>query len=113
MAYTVSRGYLSFWAWLVIFGYFVGDTTTTTVVRMFVADRWYGEHRSHAYQNLARVWRSHKRVVVDVTLYHVLWLFPLVLWMTFAPRNTPIAVVLALGPVVLWTLRYGPRFSRL
>lgn len=112
MAYTVSRGYVSFWVWLAMLGYFVGDTTTTTVVRMFVAERWYGEHRSHAYQNLARVWRSHKRVVVDVTLYHVLWLFPLVLWMTTAPRYTPIAVALALGPVVMWTLRYGPRFSR-
>ena len=111
MAYTVSRGYLSFWAWVVVLGYFVGDTTTTTVVRMFVADRWYGEHRSHAYQNLARVWRSHTRVVVGVTLYHVLWLLPLVLWMTVAPDATPIAVALALVPVVLWTLRWGPRFS--
>ena len=111
MAYTVSHGYLTFWAWLVLLGYFTGDTTTTTIVRMFVADRWYGEHRSHAYQNLARVWRSHKRVVVGVTLYHVLWLLPLVIGMTYAPRTTPIAVVLALAPVVLWTLRYGPRFS--
>lgn len=111
MAYTVSQGYVSFWAWLVVLGYFVGDTTTTTVVRMFVAERWYGAHRSHAYQNLARVWRSHRRVVVGVTLYHVLWLLPLVLWMTFAPEVTPVAVTLALVPVVLWTLRYGPRFS--
>lgn len=111
MAYTVSHGYLSFWAWVVVLGYFVGDTTTTTVVRMFVADRWYGAHRSHAYQNLARVWRSHTRVVVGVTLYHVLWLLPLVLWMTVAPDATPIAVALALVPVVLWTLRWGPRFS--
>jgi Fuc2NAc and GlcNAc transferase len=111
MAYTVSRGDLPFWAWLVILGYFVGDTTTTTVSRMFVADRWYGAHRSHAYQNLARVWRSHTRVVVGVTLYHVLWLLPLVLWMTSTPAVTPVAVVLAVGPVVLWTLRYGPRFS--
>ena len=111
MAYTVSRGYLPFWSWLVILGYFVGDTTTTTVVRMFVADRWYGAHRSHAYQNLARVWRSHRRVVVGVTMYHVLWLLPLVLWMTSTPSVTPVAVVLAVGPVVLWTLRYGPRFS--
>lgn len=111
MAYTASRGYLSFWAWLVILGYFVGDTTTTTVLRMFVSERWYGAHRSHAYQNLARVWRSHTRVVVGVTLYHALWLLPLVLWMTFSPKVTPVAVALALGPVVVWTLRYGPRFS--
>jgi hypothetical protein len=49
--------------------------------------------------------------VVGVTLYHALWLLPLVLWMTVAPDATPIAVALALVPVVLWTLRWGPRFS--
>ena len=112
MAYTVSRGYVSFWAWLVILAYFLGDTTTTTIVRIFVTDRWYGEHRSHAYQNLARVWQSHTRVVVLATLYHVLWLFPLVCWVTIAPRHTPLVVALAFVPVVAWTLRYGPRFSR-
>jgi Fuc2NAc and GlcNAc transferase len=111
IVYTVTRGQMSFWAWVVIFGYFAGDTTTTTLVRMFITDRWYGEHRSHAYQNLARVWRSHKRVVTGVMAYHVLWLLPLALLMTFAPRATPVAVALAFAPVVLWALRFGPRFS--
>jgi Fuc2NAc and GlcNAc transferase len=111
IAYTVPRGQIGFWAWLVILGYFAGDTTTTTVVRICVTDRWYGEHRSHAYQNLARVSRSHLRVVTGVMLYHILWLLPLVLLMTFVRPVTPLSVALALAPVVIWTLRFGPRFS--
>jgi Fuc2NAc and GlcNAc transferase len=111
MAGTMLRGDLGFWSWLVIFGYFAGDTTTTTLVRVFVADKWYGEHRSHAYQNLARIWGSHVKVVKGVLLYHLLWLLPLAIWSVLTPADAPVAAVLALAPVVLWTLRYGPRLS--
>jgi Fuc2NAc and GlcNAc transferase len=111
IAATLLGGDLRLSTWLVIFGYVAGDTTTTTTVRMFVADKWYGEHRSHAYQNLARIWGSHLRVVRGVTLYHLLWLLPLAVWSVFAPSAAPIAAVLALAPVVLWTLRYGPLLS--
>jgi Fuc2NAc and GlcNAc transferase len=108
---TMIHGNLRVWSWLIIFGYFAGDTTTTTIVRMFVTDKWYGEHRSHAYQNLARIWDSHLKVVQGVSLYHLLWLFPLVVWSVVAPSAAPVSAVLALVPVILFTLRYGPMLS--
>jgi Fuc2NAc and GlcNAc transferase len=108
---TVLGGQIGLMSWLVIFGYFAGDTTTTTVLRMAVTKKWYGEHRSHAYQNLARIGGSHLRVVRGVMLYHGLWLLPLALWSVFTPSAAPVAVLLALGPVVIWTLRYGPLLS--
>jgi len=111
MGATMIQGDVRLWSWLITFGYFAGDTTTTTVVRMFVADKWYGEHRSHAYQNLARIWESHLRVVRGVSLYHLLWLLPLAVLSVLAPPVAPLAAVLALVPVVLWTLRYGPMLS--
>lgn len=111
MAATMTSGELSLWSWLVIFGYFAGDTTTTTIVRMFVTDKWYGEHRSHAYQNLARIWDSHLKVVRGVSLYYLVWLLPLAVWSILAPAAAPVAAVLALAPVVVWTLRYGPLLS--
>jgi Fuc2NAc and GlcNAc transferase len=111
LAATVTAGTIQLWTWLVMFGFFAGDTTTTTVVRMFVTDKWYGEHRSHAYQNLARLSGSHLRVVQGVWLYHLMWLLPLVILAARWPATAPVAAVLALGPVVLWTLRYGPRLS--
>jgi glycosyltransferase WbpL len=111
MAGTLSTGGLSLSTWLVLFGYFAGDTTTTTLLRMFVAERWYGEHRSHAYQNLARIWASHFRVVRGVILYHVLWLTPLAVVSALAPPLAPFCAAMALVPVVAWTLRYGPLLS--
>ena len=108
---TITGGELSVWTWLVIFGYFAGDTTTTTLTRIFVTRNWYGAHRSHAYQNLARIWNDHRKVTVGVFLYHVLWLLPLAILSQLYPGIAPVAAAFALGPIVLWTLRYGPRLS--
>jgi Fuc2NAc and GlcNAc transferase len=108
---TVTTGALSLWTWVVLFGYFGVDTTTTTLLRMFLTRRWYGEHRSHAYQNAARIWNSHLRVVGGVSAYHGLWILPLTIWSVVMPEWAPLAAALAVGPVVVWTLRYGPRLS--
>ncbi len=111
MVGTLWSGDLSLWTWLVLLGYFAGDTTTTTLLRMVVAEKWYGEHRSHAYQNLARISGSHRRVVSGVLLYHLLWLAPLAAVSVLAPALAPLCAVLALLPVVAWTVRYGPLMS--
>lgn len=111
IAKTVAGGQISLWTWLIVFGYFAGDTSTTTVLRVLMLKRWYGAHRSNAYQNLARIWGSHLKVVRGVCLYHVLWIFPLAIWSVLVPTRAPLATVLAVAPVVFWTFRYGPRLS--
>jgi Fuc2NAc and GlcNAc transferase len=111
VALTVTRGQVSAWTWLVILGYFAGDTTTTVLWRMATTRRFYQGHRSHAYQNLARVLGSHLRVVRGVLLYQLLWLVPLTVWSVRRPDTAPLAAALALGPVVAWTIRFGPRMS--
>lgn len=108
---TVSDGQISLWTWLTIFGYFAADTTTTTVLRIFLVKRWHGAHRSHAYQNLARIWNSHRKVVIGVCFYHFLWILPLTVLSVLVPLMAPLAAILGLAPVVLWTFRYGPRLS--
>jgi glycosyltransferase WbpL len=108
---TVADGQLSPWTWMIIFGYFAGDTTTTTVLRMVSVRRFWQGHRSHAYQNLARITGSHFLVVRGVVLYHVGWLFPLTIWSALQPALAPLGAFLALSPVVAWTWRFGPRRS--
>lgn len=108
IAKSISIGQMSLWTWLTIFGYFAGDTTTTTIARIFVTRKWYGEHRSHAYQNLARIWASHSTVVIAVSLYHVFWLLPLAVWSSLMPAAAPLAALSGIVPVVVWTLRHGP-----
>ena len=100
MADTVSGGEIDILVWVIILAFFAGDTTTTTVLRIFMTDKWYGEHRSHAYQNLARLY-GHRRVVNGVVLYHAAWLLPLSLIALRWPSITMVIVVLALMPVIL------------
>jgi Fuc2NAc and GlcNAc transferase len=108
---TIVHGQLSVWTWTIIFGYFAGDTTTTTALRLISVPRFYEGHKSHAYQNLARILDSHLRVLRGVVLYHVIWLLPLTVWSVVQPTFAPIGALLALGPVVAWTWRFGPRLS--
>lgn len=108
---TVTGGTISLWTWLIVFGYFAGDTSTTTLLRIFLVKRWYGAHRSNAYQNVARISGSHQRVVLGVCFYHVFWLLPLTIWSVLAPSTAPLAAILGLAPVVFWTFRFGPRLS--
>ncbi|MDP9223532.1 MAG: glycosyl transferase family 4 [Actinomycetota bacterium] len=108
MADTVVTGRMTIWTWSILLGYFLGDTTTTTIVRLYMTPKWYGEHRSHAYQNVARMFDSHLAVVLGVLAYSIFWLLPLALWSTLSPSTAPVASLLALTPVVVWTLRYGP-----
>lgn len=108
---TVTSGQISIWTWLAILGYYIADTTTTTICRVFLVKKWYGTHRSHAYQNLARISRSHARVTYGVVLYGILWALPLSVWSAHSPTWGPVAAVLSLGPAVVWSLRFGPRLS--
>ncbi len=108
---TVAAGQITPWTWIAILAYYVADTTTTTLCRLVLVDRWYGVHRSHAYQNLARIHRSHAKVTVWVAAYQLGWAFPLAFWSALQPRWSVAAAALAVAPAVLWTLRFGPPLS--
>ncbi len=110
--WTILHRQVSIWTWIVVLAYYLGDTTTTTLFRIVLVRKWYGVHRSHAYQNLARVLQSHARVTYGVLLYNMCWLLPLAVMSTLRPQFGPTAAALGIVPVVLWTVRFGPRYSR-
>ena len=108
---TIHAGAVNTWSWISLFAYFIGDTTTTTAVRVVLIRRWYRVHRSHAYQNLARMYKSHAKVTYGVMAYHVLWALPMAIYAALRPESAPLAATLAVVPVVAWALRFGPLFS--
>jgi len=108
---TVMMGDLSIWTWLVVFGYFFADTTVTQIMRVILVKKWYLAHRSHAYQNLARISGSHLKVTGGVVLYNLIWILPLTLWSALSPEMAFYAVALAVLPGVVVAYRYGPRLS--
>ncbi|MDC0969290.1 hypothetical protein OAS37_02355 [Alphaproteobacteria bacterium] len=108
---TVFSNQLSIWTWLVIFGYFFADTSVTQIARIILVKKFYRPHRSHAYQNLARITGSHLKVSCGINLYNILWLLPLALWTVLVPEMEIVAALLALTPALVLAYKYGPVLS--
>ena len=108
---TILNNEISVWTWLTVFGYFFADTTVTQIMRVILVKKWYLAHRSHAYQNLARITNSHLKVTTGVTLYNLVWIFPLTLWSALQPEMGFIAAILAIAPALVVAYKYGPVLS--
>ena len=97
---SMHSGTLSVWTWLILLGVFVVDSTVTLVVRFINKEKWHEGHSSHAYQNAARRWGSHERVVISILVVNIVWLAPLS-WLSFLfPKNGFYICFVALTPLV-------------
>jgi len=108
---TSHHNVIGIWTWLILLSFVLGETTTTSLLRIFLAEKWYGAHRSHAYQNLARIIDNHKAVLLGITFYHLLWILPLALLSQLHVNFERLFFMLAIVPVILMNLIYGPKFS--
>ena len=111
LLFTVLNNDISVWIWLTVFGYFFADTIVTQIMRVILVKKWYLAHRSHAYQNLARITNSHFKVTGGVALYNLVWIFPLTLWSALQPGMGFIAAILAIAPALVVAYKYGPVLS--
>lgn len=103
---TVAWGWLDLWQWLILAALFVTDASVTLVRRLLGGARVFEAHRGHAYQVLARRWRSHRRVTLLYLATNVIWLLPLALW---AGAGAPgwLAAFVAYAPLVALALVAG------
>ena len=111
LIFTTLNGYLSIWNWLTVFGYFFADTTVTQIIRVILIKKWYSAHRSHAYQNFARITGSHLKVTSRVTLYNIIWILPIAIWSALQPEMEILAAILAVTPALVFAYKYGPMLS--
>jgi Fuc2NAc and GlcNAc transferase len=86
---------------LILLGIFIVDATITLIQRFISGAQWYSAHRSHAYQNAARQWGSHRKVTLSILAINIVWLFPLA-WL---------ASILPEWGVVFTTFAYLPLFA--
>ena len=108
---TIYENIYTFWFWIILLSYCLTETIATTAYRIIYFKKWYGAHRSHAYQNLARVIDNHFLVSLGIIIYHIFWLAPLALLSITNPNLLALYLVLAIFPVLVFNLFYGPRFS--
>ena len=109
---TVKNGNLSIWTWLIILAYLITDTTTTTFLRLCLVKGWYQTHRSHAYQNLARVLDNHKFVTYLITGINVFYLLPLAYLSIQYQQHAWLAFAASVIPILGFVLKYGPLYAR-
>jgi len=88
------------WVWLILGAVFLVDATVTLLRRALRGERVYQAHRSHAYQWLARRWRSHRRVTLAVIGLNLLWLAPCAALARLHPSAAAWIAFLALLPLV-------------
>jgi Fuc2NAc and GlcNAc transferase len=94
-------------SWLILGGVFFCDATATLVRRLLRRDRVHEAHRSHAYQWLARRWRSHGRVTIATAVINLCWLLPCALFAARHPRFAAWTTGIAWAPVLLLVLFTG------
>lgn len=95
------------WTWLILSGVFIVDATVTLVRRLIGGERVYQAHRSHAYQWLARRWRSHLRVTSLVLVINLVWLLPCAFLATRFSEFAPWIATLALIPLTALAIAAG------
>jgi len=95
------------WCWVVLFGVFVVDTTTTLMHRAILGARLHDAHRTHAYQHAAQRWQAHAPVTWAVAAINVLWLLPCAMLVARGVVGGPAGVCLAYVPLVILATRLG------
>jgi len=105
------NNHLSIWTIISVFSYMLADTLTTNIIRLFTIKKWFGVHRSHAYQNVARVLNNHTKVTVGIMLYNVLYILPLTLLTVFLSNFAIYFTIAAILPAIIFSINYGPLYS--
>lgn len=77
---AASQGQISLWTSVILNSVFFVDATYTLIRRAVAGKRWYSAHRSHAYQQAAMRYESHRAVTAMTAGINVLWLLP-VAWL--------------------------------
>ena len=95
-----------FWAWIILLGVFVTDSSVTLARRMLRRQKLHEAHRSHAYQYAARKHGTHERVSLAVGAINLVWLLPLALLVASAFLDWKIGLPIAYAPLIWLAFRY-------
>jgi Fuc2NAc and GlcNAc transferase len=98
---------IAIWVWLILGGVFFVDATVTLLRRLLRGERVYEAHRTHAYQWLARRWKSHAKVTLAVMAVNLTWLLPWAVLADGLTRYTLACLIMALTPLALIAIAIG------
>tara|TARA_B100000941_G_C28494474_1_gene549983 strand:- start:203 stop:1219 length:1017 start_codon:yes stop_codon:yes gene_type:complete len=100
-----------FYNWAILVCLYVSDTSLTTFIRFLTIKNFWAGHRSHAYQNLARIWRSHTKILQLFMAINLIWSLPLTLIVFIKPNFSLPIMICAYLPTLLFSYKFGPKFA--
>ncbi|MEH6543328.1 MAG: glycosyltransferase family 4 protein [Porticoccaceae bacterium] len=104
---SIQSGWSTYTVWLILGAVFITDTTVTLLTRILRNKRWYSAHRSHAYQQLARRWSSHRSVTLLALAINIFLLLPLVFISLLWPQWNLVWLGCAYVPLIVGTIKLG------
>ncbi len=103
----IAAGWVTLWELLILAACFATDGTVTILRRALQGESIVTAHRRHAYQQLARRFASHKRVVLRVSAINIIWLLPLAVTAHVDPALGPLLTLAAYLPLIVVALAAG------
>ena len=88
------------WPLLILVGLFVTDATYTLLRRAIRGEKVWLAHRSHAYQQAARLYGSHRSVLLGTIALNVCWLLPCAYAANIFPQWALLITFVAYVPLV-------------
>jgi len=95
------------WAWAILLGAFIVDTTLTLFRRMLRGHRPHTAHRCHAYQHASRRFSKHKPVSVALGVINLVWLLPIAALVVFGILDGIVGLLIAYAPLIVLALEFG------
>lgn len=107
MLHSAYEDILSLWVWLILFHYYLMDSTVTLISRMAEGKAWREPHREHLYQRLVMQYGSHRKVLAMILAINIFWLLPFAFGAMHYPDLGFLMFILSGTPIawVVWRSR--------
>lgn len=93
---------------VMILSYWITDTFITFFTRLLFVKNWYGTHTMHPYQNLAKYFSGHFKVIIILNFFNFLYILPIALFYINFPKFKFILLFLTFLPTIIFCLKFGP-----
>ncbi|MCP8689152.1 MraY family glycosyltransferase [Marinobacterium sedimentorum] len=103
---AAHQSLLLFAGWLILLAVFVCDASVTLLHRLVRGQRLAEAHCSHAYQQAARSYASHRTVTLGVLAINLCWLLPLASFCVIGWAGPLLAILLAYAPLIVLALYF-------
>ncbi|EPJ48858.1 MAG: hypothetical protein OFPI_27300 [Osedax symbiont Rs2] len=95
-----------FWAWLIMLGVFIVDSTYTLFRRLANGAKVYEAHRTHAYQYATRHFGNHRFVTFAVIAINIIWLAPIAYFVACYKLDGLLGLLIAYTPLLLLAYKF-------